>query len=76
MVDEGLEYLSGFSHSLSIETIATMCMSLQETMIKLQNEVHACNEKEMVLQHMVELQTMEIKCLKEEIINLLSKMEL
>ena len=42
-----------------------MCMSLQETMIKLQNEVHACNEREMMLQHMMDLQAMEIKYLKE-----------
>ena len=66
VVDEGLEYLSGFSHSLSIETIATMCMSLQETMIKLQIEVHVHDEREMMLQHMMDLQAMEIKYLKEE----------
>ena len=44
------------SCSLSIEPIANMCMSLQETMIKLQNEVHDFNESKMMLQHMVDSQ--------------------
>ena len=41
-------------------------MSLQETMIKLQIEVHVHDEREMMLQHMMDLQAMEIKYLKEE----------
>ena len=45
VVDEVLENPCDSSHSLSIETIATICMYLQETMIKLQNEVHAHNEE-------------------------------
>ena len=45
-VDDVLENCSGKSHSLSIETIVAICMSLQETIIKLQNEVHVHNERE------------------------------
>ena len=45
VVEEVLEHFDGSSCSLCIERIATMCMTLQETMIKLQNEVHAHNEE-------------------------------
>ena len=45
-----------------------MCISLQNTMIKLQNELHANNEREMIFQHTMNSQTMEIKYLKEKLL--------
>ena len=54
-VDEVPKHFGGRSHSLSIETIVTICMSLQETIIKLQNEAHICSEREMVIQHSMNL---------------------
>ena len=47
---------SGSSHSQSIVTITIMYVSLQETMIKLHKEVHACIQKEMMLQRTMDLQ--------------------
>ena len=38
---------------------------LQETLINLQNEVHVHDEREMMLQHAMDLQAMKIKYLKE-----------
>ena len=41
-------------------------MSIQEIMIKVQNEMHARNERKMMNRYMMDLQAMEIKYLKEE----------
>ena len=39
-----------------------------KTMIKLQNELHANSERDMMLQHTMNLQTMEIKYLTEKLL--------
>ena len=44
VVDDVLENSNWSSHSLSIELIITIFMSLQESMIKLQNAMHVVNE--------------------------------
>ena len=54
-------------HNLSIEKIATMYISTQETIINLQSEIHACKERELNLQHAMEIQNMEMKSLNEEL---------
>ena len=60
----GCEYcvgnLSVTWDSLSIEKNCNLCMLLQETMKKLQNEVLGHNEREINLQYIVEMQAMEI----------------
>ena len=43
-------------------------MSIQEIMIKVQNEMHARNERKMMNRYMMDLQAMEIKSLKEELL--------
>ena len=45
-----------------------MCAPLQEAMITLQNEVNARNERESVLQNTMDLQAIDIKYLKGELL--------
>mgnify|MGYP000347214734 CR=1 FL=1 len=48
-------------HNLSIEKIATMYISTQETIINLQSKIHACKEGELNLQHGMEIQNITMK---------------
>ena len=54
-------------HTLSIEKMAAMYISLQETMMHMQSEMYACKERELTLQHTMEMQKLEIKALREEL---------
>ena len=54
-------------HTLSIEKIATMYISLQETVMHMQSELYACKERELTLQHTLEMQKLEMKAFHEEL---------
>ena len=43
-------------HTLSMEKMATMYISLQDTMLSMQSEMYACKERVLTLQHTVEMQ--------------------
>ena len=43
-----------------------MYTSLQKTIMNLQNKIHACKERELNLQHAMEIENIEMKSLKEE----------
>lgn len=53
--------------SLSIEKLAAMFITLQETVITMQGELHASKEKNLTLEHALEMQKIEIKGLQNEL---------
>ena len=65
--DDVIENPNNQMHTLSIEKMAAMYISLQETMMHMQSEMYACKERELTLQHTMEMQKLEIKALREEL---------
>ena len=54
-------------HNLSIEKQGDMYISMQKTIMNLQNEIRACKEKELNRQCAMELQNIEMKGLHGEL---------
>ena len=50
-----------------MEKMAAMHISLQETVMNMQSEMYACKERELTLQHKIEMQELEIKALRGEL---------
>ena len=65
--DDVIESPNNQMHTLSMEKMATMYISLQETVMHMQSEMYACKERELTLQHTMEMQKLEIKALREEL---------
>ena len=55
------------TRSLSIEKMVILYTSLQEIVINMQSEIHACKERELNLKHAVEIQNIDMKSWKEEL---------
>ena len=54
-------------HTLWMEKMAAMYISLQETVMHMQSEMYGYKERELNLQHTMEMQKLEIKALREEL---------
>ena len=48
-------------HNLSIEKLATMYISMQETVTNLQTKIHTCKKRESNPQHAMEIQNIGVK---------------
>ena len=54
MIERASKFVGDVSPYLPIEIIATMCISSQKMILKRQNEVHACNERELMHKYLKE----------------------
>ena len=65
--DDVIESPNNQTHTLSMEKMAAMHILLQETVMHMQCEIYVCKERELTLQHTMEMQKLEIKALREEL---------
>ena len=54
-------------HNLSIEKLAIMYISMRETIINLQNEIHVYKERQLNFWYTMKIQNIEIESLKHEL---------